>query len=220
MAFLRLVPLVSLLVGCPTAPIVDAGRDAPLAVDAPSLDAPMDDAGRDVGIADAPAPSCADGGPIDLVAACEAAATDMSTRCGGGSDRECEWLAIRDLCATERAEVLLEDMACTAAFSSAPGGTGCRTFSDPSGAAGCIISAHACFDVTNAAAVAGQVDAAFASLCGSSGGASPLHQAAVPFAALSDETLSDLDACLPAADCASLRSCVLGEFSTIFACFP
>lgn len=229
------MPLLACMIGpafgCDSTPTSDGGLDAgTLDVPSSELDVPSSeiDAGESDGgsVMDTPSPgsdapsSCTDGGVTDAVAACEAAALDMSTRCGGGSDRECEWLAIRDLCATERAAVLLAEMDCTRAFSSEPGGTGCRTFGDPSGARDCIVAAHRCFDVTRATSVADQVSAAFTSLCGGAPSASPLDQGYVPFAALSDGTLDAMAACSAAVSCDALVACLQGPFPDLLACYP
>lgn len=158
-----------------------------------------------------------DGGATDApiagdVERCEAAAAAITC---ADADRQCAGRALGMYCATERADVLGNGVECLRDFSDA---TGCRSFSDRSGADACIRAA-----LEPGAARVLDLANRIVALCGA-GYPSSVDDATYgltpPLPALSDESLAAIDACVVAAlSCAAANRCLADRYPAPFACF-
>ncbi|MBX3270477.1 MAG: hypothetical protein KF729_09465 [Sandaracinaceae bacterium] len=154
-----------------------------------------------------------DAGGGDEVERCRAASATLAAACPGDGQRTCHAGAYAGFChADARPGLFADAIGCLTAMS---GASGCRTFSDPSGASACIDAVYA--GVTSAAidAIAARGEA----ICPSS---TPFNAAAAepPFFALTPAQLATLQACLDAAaDCDGARACAEATASPIADCY-
>lgn len=146
------------------------------------------------------------------VARCQSAAAMLMATCPSDGDRTCQVGAYGSFCqAGAHPGEFADAIDCLRAMSSASGG--CRTFSDPSGAATCVQDAYAGVTSSDVDAVVARAQM----LCTSTAGA---VTAEPPLYALSASQLSALATCMDAAtDCDAANACANTTAGPIAACF-
>jgi len=145
------------------------------------------------------------------VARCEAASAALAATCPTDTERTCHAAALADFCdADARPGLLADGIDCLRESSD---DTGCRTFSDPSGAMACVAAVYA--GVSDAAVDTLVADTT--ALCG----ATTAAQTDPPLYNLTPAQLAAAQACVDgAADCDAVGACFATDVqAAIAACY-
>lgn len=129
------------------------------------------------------------------------------------ADRQCSHRAFGAYCASDRTDVLREDLRCIRTYSDAS----CRSFGDPSAARDCIEQVHDAAGYASAMPLA----MAWATACGEPSRATTLiHTATPPLATLSEASIAALLPCIEAATtCEAAQTCMAERYPEPYACF-
>lgn len=154
----------------------------------------------------------AGGGDVE-VARCQAASAALAAACPTDGDRTCHVGEYADFCqADARPDLFADALECLLAMS---GASGCRTFSDPSGADTCVDAVYDGFSSPDVDAIAARAEA----VCSSSPMVVP-QRTEPPLFALGTAQLDALQTCLDAAaDCDAVGACTEVAAGDIFACY-
>lgn len=155
-------------------------------------------------------PPAGDAGPE--VGRCQASSAALAAACPDDGRRTCHAGAYAAYCLPEsRSERLADALDCLLAMS---GASGCRTFSDPSGADACVDMAFDGLTDDDVAAIVGRISV----LCGDDS----IHpnRTEPPLWVLTPTQLSTMRACVEAAaDCDATASCAEGIQEPIAVCY-
>lgn len=181
----------------------------PAAEDAPS---PSDTPATDDAPTPGDAPVASDAPASGELADCQAAAAAYAALCTSDGDRTCHVAAYASFCSEGASPGLYADALDCLRTNSAS--NSCRTFSDPSGAAGCVDAVYA---GATSAAIDG-IMARIVELCGGTPG-NPARTEP-PLQARTATELSDLAACLDAATtCDGAGTCAQEAAGPISVCY-
>lgn len=200
-----------LAVACGDDASTDAGpgTDAGAAMDAGGGDTDAGGMGTDASV-DA-ATTAADGGTE--VARCQASSAALAAACPGDGNRTCHAGAYASYCVPgARVDLLADGLDCLLAMS---GASGCRTFSDPSGADVCVDGVFAAASDATVTAIVTRITG----LCGDDS-IDPVRTEP-PLYVLTASQLEALQSCVDAAaDCAATEPCSAAFQTPIAACYP